>query len=249
MQPQRIAWCNFLLPVLVAHAAWLWSTLLGAIDGCLPYWDGCVSISKAARSSDALYLFRAGMIIHAVLLLAFWLQAGAFLKLHQSSSSVVRAMQCLGAIGALFLVLYADFLGVDGRIYRLLRQYGVTIYFSFTVLAQMLLLRSLLTLSHTSDWPASVRVQTWLRAKSWLCWWMLALGLASVANSLVLQNPAKDRWENVIEWFFASSMTTYFAFTAMIWRRLGYRQRPHLDAPAIKTGPNIKTCPKRQNAP
>ncbi|ABC26982.1 conserved hypothetical protein [Hahella chejuensis KCTC 2396] len=230
MQPQRIAWSNFLLPVLVAHAAWLWSSLVGAIDGCLPYWDGCVSISKAARSSDALYLFRAGMIIHAVLLLVFWFQAGAFLKLNQASTGAVRAMQCLGAIGALFLVLYADFLGVDGRVYRLLRQYGVTIYFSFTVLAQMLLLRSLLTLFRSPALHAATGVQKWLRAKTWLCWWMLALGLASVANSLLLENPAKDRWENVIEWFFALSMTTYFAFTAMIWRRLGYRQRPHLDA-------------------
>lgn len=223
MQPIHTAWLVFLFPLLVVHSTWLWSIGLGAIDQCLPYWSGCVSISKAARSSDALFLFRAGMILNAALLIHYWLLVRQWLWLYQCHTV---ALPTLGIIAALFLVLYANFLGSQGEIYQMLRRYGVTIYFAFTVLAQMLLVRQLLQL------PLKVGTHL-VRIKMGLCVWLLALGVASVLCNALLTGEAKDRWENIIEWHFALGMDSYFLLTALLWRQLGYRISPEL-----KKGPN-----------
>ncbi len=216
MQPVHTAWLVFLIPLLIVHAVWLWSTGLGVIEPCLPYLSGCVSISKAARSSDALFLFRAGMILNAALLIHFWLLVRQWLALYQERT---LALPILGIIAALFLVLYANFLGSQGEFYQLLRRYGVTIYFSFTVLAQMLLVHRLLQLNIGAQLT---------QIKTGLCIWLLTLGIISVLCNALLDGDAKDRWENIIEWHFALGMNSYFLLTALLWKKVGYRVNGHL---------------------
>lgn len=215
MQPVHTAWLVFFIPLLIVHSAWLWSSWLGAIDQCLPYWSGCVSISRAARSSDALFLFRAGMILNAALLIHFWLLVHQWLAIYQRRS---LALPILGITASLFLVLYANFLGSQGEFYQLLRRYGVTIYFAFTVLAQMLLIRQLLQLQ--------LNVGAHLvQIKLWLCVWLLTLGIISVLCNALLDGDAKDRWENIIEWHFALGMNSYFLLMELLWKKLGFKYR------------------------
>ncbi len=215
MQPVHTAWLVFFIPLLIVHSTWLWSSWLGTIDQCLPYWSGCVSISRAARSSDAIFLFRAGMILNAALLIHFWLLVHQWLAIYQRRS---LALPILGITASLFLVLYANFLGSQGELYQLLRRYGVTIYFAFTVLAQMLLIRQLLQLQ--------LNVGAHLvQIKLWLCVWLLTLGIISVLCNALLDGDAKDRWENIIEWHFALGMNSYFLLMALLWKKLGFNYR------------------------
>ncbi len=214
MQPVHTAWLVFLLPLLVVHGAWLWSSMAGAIDWCLPYWSGCTSISRAARSSDALFLFRAVMTFNAALLVNYWLHAGHFLTCYQTPKTTARWLTIIGITGAIFLVLYANFLGSDGSFYQLMRRYGVTIYFSFTVLAQMLFLQQLLR-----RMPINSR---WIKYKTRLSVWLLLLGLTSVFCNALLTGEKKDSWENIIEWHFALGMNFYFLFSASLWQQLGF---------------------------
>ncbi|HTF97196.1 MAG TPA: hypothetical protein VL995_13755 [Cellvibrio sp.] len=216
MQPIHTAWLVFLIPLLVVNASWVWSSVAGAIEWCLPYWSGCVSISKAARSSDALFLFRAAMILNAALLMHFWLHSWQFLLLHQRR---VQSVPVLGITAALFLILYANFLGTQGKVYQLLRQYGVTIYFAFTVLAQMIFTRHLLQLG-------LLKIQRLVRWEFYLCGWLLALGIISIFCNTLLTGEPKDRWENIIEWHFALGMNLYFLLTALIWKQLGFYHTP-----------------------
>ena len=62
-----------LLPILAAHAAYLLNIYAGSeLDPryiCQPYLEGCVSISRAARSGPGLLLFKSVMLPCAVLLL------------------------------------------------------------------------------------------------------------------------------------------------------------------------------------
>lgn len=225
MQPVHNAWLVFLLPLLVVHGAWLWSSMAGAIDACVPYWSGCTSISRAARSSDALFLFRAVMTFNAALLVNYWLHASRFLTLYSAPKTITRTLTIIGITGAIFLVLYANFLGSDGSFYQLLRRYGVTIYFSFTVLAQMLFLRQLLVRI-----PNGLR---WVKYKNWLCIWLLFLGLTSVFCNALLTGEAKDNWENIIEWHFALGMSFYFLFSALLWQQFGFSCKP--DTKSYKT--------------
>jgi hypothetical protein len=122
----------------------------------------------------------------------------------------MEAMLVLGVVSALFLILYAVFLGSKGEFYNLMRRYGVTVHLSFGVLAQILLTRELLPL-------AGVRVPKGVvRAKLCLVSLLLALGLASIPLDYVVAD--KDRAENVVEWNFALLFALFYLLTAIAAR-------------------------------
>ena len=109
---------------------------------------------------------------------------------------------------------YATFLGTEGEAYRFLRRYGVVVYFGFGYLAQLALMRRA---SRMQALPASVIA--WM---SWIAMAMLGLGLANVVAGLAVPDPAaKDRWENVFEWWLGLLMVGWYAVLALGWRRQG----------------------------
>ncbi|OZG73286.1 hypothetical protein BTA51_12480 [Hahella sp. CCB-MM4] len=216
MQPVTIAITICLLPLVSIHGCWLWSSSQHMIPWCNPYWDGCVSISKAVRSSDAIFLFRASMIFTAGYMVICWQMCRTFLIHRHNQAVTAWCIAILGTLGALFLVLYASYLGTEGQIYQLLRRYGVIVYFTFTALAQMFLYRSLMQNSET-------RNLTPVRIMMLLLFAILIIGLVSLGATLTLENPAKDQWENTTEWWFALIMTLNFGLLGWVWRKVGFR--------------------------
>ncbi len=213
--PIALACC--ILPFAVVIACYLLSISLGQVEVCFPFFDGCLSISAAARQDPAIHLFRAVMLPSSTLIAGYWLLVRAWLGQLGERGRGPDWIAALGVIGALFLVLYAVFLGTDGTAYDLMRRYGVTVYFSFTALAQLVLVSRLHRL------PQSARV----RLGRGVVGWKIACGAAMLGLGLV-SIPAQHyfgAWkvENVVEWNFALVMQGYFAFTALAWWRAGYR--------------------------
>lgn len=194
-----------LLFVVAAHAAYLLSIQGGLVPACIPYIDGCVSISRAARHGWGNHLFQLLVIPCAVLHALVWWLARHWLR-------GGRVMLSLGVISAVALAVYATFLGTEGEAYRFLRRYGVVVYFGFGYLAQLALMRRA---SVTKALPAGV-----IAAMSWISIAMLALGVANVVAGLVVADPsAKDRWENVFEWWLGLLMVGWYGVLAQGWRR------------------------------
>lgn len=195
-----------LLPVLAVHLAWWLSVRDGHVPPAIPYLDGAYSISRAARHGWGNDLFKLLMLPCATLQALAWL-----LLRHWLSSRGVRQggqLPWLGLLAAAFLCLYAVYLGSEGDVYRLLRRYGVTVYFAATYIALLLALRSL---------PAEAAT---LR-RHWMIvsLGMLGLGLASVAVSGLAVDPGwKDRWENLLEWQLGLWLTAMFLAWAWAWR-------------------------------
>lgn len=212
LRPATLALLAGLAPIVVVHVCYALSVQAGTVPLCLPYLEGCTSISRAARHGLANHLFKAVMLPVAALIGVFWYIAAAWLvSTTAKAGHRVAAMRLIGLIGALFLVLYATFLGVDGEAYRWMRRYGVTVYFSFTVLAQMLL--------------ASVLPPNGLRrALIATCGSMLLLGLAS----LPLQHFVTDRDAllNAIEWCYALLMSSGFVLVGIAWWRQRFKLMP-----------------------
>lgn len=196
-----------LLFLIAAHAAYLLSIQGGNVPACVPYAEGCVSISRAARHGPGNALFRLLVIPCAVLHALVWLLALRWLR-------GGAAMAALGVVSAVALAVYATFLGTDGEAYRFLRRYGVVVYFGFGYLAQLALMRRA-----TRDAALPQQV---LRLMAWLCALMLALGIANVLAGVFVAEPdAKDRWENVFEWWLGLLMVGWHAALAWGWRRQG----------------------------
>jgi hypothetical protein len=196
-----------LLFLFAAHVAYLLSIQAGHVPACVPYLEGCVSISRAARHGVGNHLFRLLVMPCAVLHALVWLLAHGWLR-------GGRGMVVLGVVSAIALAVYATFLGTDGETYRFLRRYGVVVYFGFGYLAQLALMRRA---SRTDALPT--RVITWM---SWIAAAMLGLGIANVVAGLVVADAsAKDRWENVFEWWLGLLMVGWYVVLALGWRRQG----------------------------
>lgn len=200
-----------LLPVLAAHLGWWISTAQGAIPACNPYLDGCVSISRASRHGLGNLLFRMLMLPAATLQALCWLVAASWMR-HDGARS--RTVVWLGCVAALALVLYAGFLGSEGRTYELLRRYGIYFYFGCTYLALLVVVRRL-PRSHRAYWPLMV-----------VAWGCLAFGLASVVvRYAIASETVRDRFENLLEWHTALWLTATFAVLAWTWRKERLRLR------------------------
>lgn len=219
MRPANIALICWILPLSAVHIAYAISLYEHNVPVCIPYFEGCVSISRAARNGNALYVFRATMIAFAIFLVWYWHLATLWLKtLAPGAGKSVLAMFIIGSIGAGFLILYADFLGEEGVMYRLLRLYGIVVFFGLTPFAQLLQMHVLFRYARHQTALRSNRL--WLNAQLILCSLMLLLGVGSVIlDALYLDS---DEIENIIEWNFALLMNFFFIGSFFIWRRMGF---------------------------
>lgn len=208
----------FLLPAIAAHASLAISQSLGLVPVCNVYLDGCTSISATGRNEPAIFVFRGLLMPTAVLLPLFWYLAGHWLAvLGAASRTRVRTLQLTGLVGAVFLMLYVLFLGTDGEVYRLLRRYGVHLFFAFTYLSQLQL--SYLLYRHRR---AGVDlVPRWLgNLMLGLCALMLGVGLTALpAAEWAL---ARSTLNNVMAWNMGALGMSWFVLAWLAWRITGF---------------------------
>lgn len=215
---QPLAWLAALLPFVAVHLAYVISAGLDLVPACLPYVDGCTSISRAARQPEVVWLFRALMLPYAALLALFWLVNARWCALLAPARvRGRRAMLGCGLVAALFLALYVTTLGVDGDLYRWLRRYGINLYFSLTVLAQMFLIS---IASHADALGPRLR-----GAFQVLLALLLGLGLASLPLQFLYEGRARSTLLNALEWQYALLMMLAYPLTGHAWRRTRFRLR------------------------
>ncbi len=218
-------------PVVIVHACYLLSVVEGHVDLCIPYWDGCSSISRAGRHGWAFFLFKAGMLPYAAALAAFWWLNQRWLRGLDDPGS--RGMVTAGLVGALFLVVYVTFLGSEGAFYQWLRRSGIHVYFSMTFLAQALLILRLRGLARgaagagsgsgragkggEAGGSGSSLSRGQVTVMSVVAGLVVLLGLAFVVVGRWL-DIERDRLENVIEWLAALLMQANVLLTVGAWR-------------------------------
>lgn len=202
--------------LLAVHAAYALSVRDGWVPACIPYLEGCVSISRAARHGAGNLLFKWLVIPCAGLHAVVWWLSARWLRGAVDASSARAAMLGLGGVSAIALAVYAVFLGSQGEIYGFLRRYGVTVYFGFGFLAQLLLLRvarKQMAIAQGLRWTMAV-----------ICVWMLLLGVANVVAGVALDEAAlRDRVENALEWQLGLLLVDWFALLALAWWRADLR--------------------------
>lgn len=202
-----------LLPLVAAHVA-LWLSLRdGLIPVCNPYLEGCVSISRAARHGLGNHVFRMVMLPTASLQALCWLAAAHWLR--RSGSGTACILPWLGLLAAVFLTLYATFLGSDGAVYQVMRRYGITVYFASTFLAWLALLHG---------WSRQLPRSSSFRASLVVALGYMILGLSHLAIRFATTDAAlRYRWENVLEWQLGLWLTAMFSLLAWTWWRESLR--------------------------
>jgi hypothetical protein len=213
-----LAFAAALLPVLAVLAAWTLSTQQGLIPVCLPFVDGCVSVSRAARHGLANHVFRALMLPAAVLQALTWIVAARWLAAHGDTGRARRWLAPLGLAAAVALVLYGSFLGTEGPVYRALRRNGTAVWFGFTCIALLLLAQCVQRRADAGAWALGNAAR---RALHLLGGLLVALGLANAFAALFAAPALANRIENVAEWWGAAILMTGFAAIGLLWHRTG----------------------------
>jgi hypothetical protein len=201
-----------LVPFFAAHLAYAISIQAGHVPSCLPYLEGCTSISRAARHGLGNHLFRLLMLPSALLLALHWLSVRGWLRETHGDPSAGRSLLFLGPFAGLALATYVAFLGTEGDIYRWLRQNGAQLYFAAVYIAQLVFVhRYRQTADHRREIVAGMLA---------IALAMLALGIGYTAVANTMGDPdLKDRMENLLEWHIGLLMTAWYLLQTAIWRR------------------------------
>ena len=171
-------------------------------------------------------MFRALILPAATLQAITWLLANCWLANLGANGRSMRWLPVLGIVAGVFLVLYASFLGIEGDAYRWLRRYGVLVYFGFTYMSMLIVAAQLhqLVVQGSLRMPARLDIALLLLLAA-----MLLMGLFNYfVRPLLADASARDRIENLLEWYSGLGFTIFFLTLAWIWRRTGFSA--HLSA-------------------
>ena len=212
-----------LLPIIATLIALLLSIRLDLVPACNPFFEGCVSVSRAARYDLPNHIFRAMVLPAAVLQGLTWILCRQWLsELGASSTRKLRFLVWVGLGAALSLVIYGAFLGTEGHVYRWLRQYGTILYFGLTCVSMLITA----DVMRSSGWHREVLSSG--RLDRVLLVLLVILVLAGLVNKFVAPLFAPqiaDRIENAAEWWAAAILCFVFLIVAWYWKRSGFRAR------------------------
>lgn len=217
------------MPILAVHLAWWMNLPYLATNDCNPYVTGCMSVSGASRGGPGLHLFRALVLPSASLLALSWIATAQWLsRVEPTLVRSARVVGLLGFIGAVFLVLYATWLGTDGHWYRWLRRQGVVFFFGLTGLAQLVLAAKLWG---RRQWTAGGQLRTAITVLVAIvsCQWLI--GLISAFKDVLVSEAIADPLGNVLEWSFLWTLGAAQAVIAVMLTRSHFGWRVELGRP------------------
>lgn len=211
-----------LVPFFAAHLAYAISIQAGHVPSCVPYLEGCTSISRAARHGLGNHLFRLLMLPSALLLALHWLSVRGWLRETHGDPAAGRSLLFLGPFAGLALATYVAFLGTEGDIYRWLRQNGAQLYFASVYIGQLVFVHRYRQIpDHRRGTVAGMLA---------IALAMLALGIGYTAVANTMGDPElKDRMENLLEWHIGLLMTAWYLLQTAIWRRSRFGLRLQRD--------------------
>jgi hypothetical protein len=215
MQPRTLAILVVILPLLASNGAYLLSAYEGFVPWCIPYIDGCTTISQAGRSGNTIFFYRAVVFPYSVLLILFWIFSKSWLELlHGHTTKIAWIIFWLGLAGSIALLIYIDFLGTTGEINRFMRRIGAMLYFTLTPLAQILMLYQhyniLCKKPDVSIKPKVLQYQ--------LIILLLMLIIGAISIFLVVTDNITSEIENIVEWNFSLLLNLYFLGMILIWK-------------------------------
>jgi hypothetical protein len=204
-----------MLMLVAAVSAWWISVAHDYIPYCNPFFDGCVSISRAARHGLANHVFRALVLPSAPIQIATWVLCAAWLVRCGAIGRSLQWLPWLGVVAAIALVSYGTFLGTEGPTYRWLRRYGTVVYFGFTYVCILIATGHVRRLVRSGALEVPARLDVILIVLTALT---LLVAIAHVFVAPFLDELLKDRVENAVEWFVGLSFTLFFLALGWLWR-------------------------------
>lgn len=222
MQPRTIAILAAAIPIIAINLVYIISVSADLVPACIPYLEGCTSISRAARRGDSIFIFRALMLPFTVILFSFWFYAYHWLKeLGDTESIRPFIMLILGVIGCVALLVYVDFLGTEGKAYQLLRRYGIINFYVFSSFAELLLASRLYApaLKALPDGLIQLRKYLFINASA-----LIICGFINIAiHIFVSDKEQRFIYNNILEWNTTILISLFCFLIYLCWRKSSFK--------------------------
>ncbi|MDJ0709685.1 MAG: hypothetical protein QNJ14_04805 [Woeseiaceae bacterium] len=181
------------------------------LPSCIPYVDGCTSISATGRYPPGDRLFRAVMLPQSAWLILTWHFSAAWLRTMRRSRMAAITTETSGLVGAAALIVYVSYLASNDPFYEVMRRYGIYLYFVGTVVAQIAVTLALR--------PSRLRkVMLWIIAMPFV------LGIYNFVQKAYISD--LNSIENRIEWIVSVLMQLWFLALYLAWRKSNFKVVP-----------------------
>jgi len=187
---------------------------IGRSGFTIPYIDGSLSISRAARTYPTYLLFKPGMIITSILLIQYWIaNNNLFQKINKTK--VNKYFLFFGIGSALFLISHSIFLGINLEIdlYKFLRRVVLLGFIIFEVIAQLLLVINLIKIKDQIEEFINKKVLT---SKIILVTILIIVALFAAP---ILNSTEYTHFKHALEWNYFLGVVTFYLLTFLFWKR------------------------------
>ena len=187
---------------------------IGRSGFTIPYIDGSLSISRAARTYPTYLLFKPGMIITSILLIQYWIaNYNLFQKINKTK--VNKYFLFFGIGSALFLISHSIFLGINFEIdlYKFLRRVVLLGFIIFEVIAQLLLVINLIKIKDQIEEFINKKVLT---SKIILVTILIIVALFAAP---ILNSTEYTHFKHALEWNYFLGVVTFYLLTFLFWKR------------------------------
>ena len=180
----------------------------------IPYIDGSLSISRAARTFPQYLIFKPAMFVTAIFLYIYWKNNNQLIN-NLNSSNFNYKFKTFGILSAIFLVIHSILLGVkfDIQVYKLFRRVVLLLFIIFEIIAQGILVYHLYKLK--------LRLKELINKKILTLKIILVsiLALVGVLSLPILIAKGNTHFKHALEWNYFVGVVLFYLLSRFFWRR------------------------------
>ena len=188
---------------------------IGRSGFTIPYIDGSLSISRAARTYPSYLLFKPGMIITAIFLIQYWISNNNLFKKIEDFRKKNKYFLFFGVGSALFLIFHSIFLGInfDTDLYKFLRRFVLLGFITFELIAQTLLVLNIIKIKG--------KILEFINSKILTLKIILVSVLVIVAflSTPILNSSEYTHFKHALEWNYFLGIVTFYLLTFLFWKK------------------------------
>ena len=195
----------FILPISTVIISYIASVQFNLVESCIPFFEGCTSISRVGRNFPVKIFFKPMMYLYAIFLFLYWYK---FLEKLKNFEVKEKKFYLFAFFSVVFLILYITFLG-EGKIYNFFRRVGIYIYIFLIVISQFLISKKLYLIREKINKNFIIK---FIKINYFLTLFLVLSGLI-LLPLLLIKIDGFPQIKNIISWNYFTLIQLYFLFS------------------------------------
>ena len=195
----------FILPISTVIISYIASVQFNLVESCIPFFEGCTSISRAGRNFPVKIFFKPMMYLYAIFLFLYWYK---FLEKLKNFEVKEKKFYLFAFFSVVFLILYITFLG-EGKIYNFFRRVGIYVYIFLIVISQFLISKKLYLIREKINKNFIIK---FIKINYFLTLLLVLSGLI-LLPLLLIKIDGFPQIKNIISWNYFTLIQLYFLFS------------------------------------